>query len=277
MNNVLFVLTHHTGMSQFGYGDALLHTPIFRWLRKVLGGVDAGCLPEITWILERCSAVDTIIPVRSLAEARRLSEGRIILHSDFSVDEYPYDESGLSYTQIMAQRIGIPGTELVNEPLDYVPTTKDRVEMNAVLSSIGADRRAIITVNARGRTRKENPGLLPGEYVGLAERLSVETGAMVLFGDYDVGENAGNLVSVQVSLPVWSALIEHSMLWMGECTGPYHFACALKTPTAMFSAYGMENFAWLASEAGNIQHLLFEGLSGDRYKQEKCIQKLLRI
>lgn len=275
MSRVFVVITHYTGAAQFGFGDVLLHTPLIGWAAGVCGEpVDVGTIPEMEWIVERCPAAGSFMVVRSAREAWRAAAGRVCLISDCSIDDYPYHEAGLSYTQLMARRMGIPddGT-LLSNPL-YDTTPADRETARALLARTGHRGEPLITANTSGRTRAATPGLTLAEYTHLLQALARSTGARVLIGDAAGGPAPAPLLSVSAPLPVWAALIEMSSLWVGECTGPYHLAAALYTPTAMFSAFGMDNRAWTAGRHSRTASWVFEGASGRPARLESAAARL---
>ena len=275
MSRLFFVITHYTGAAQFGFGDVLLHTPLVGWAARVCGEpVDVGTIPEMEWIVERCRAAGSFTVVGSARDAWRAAAGRVCVMSDCSIDDYPYHEEGLSYTQLIARRMGIPddGT-LLPAPL-YDTTPADRAEAHALLDRLGHRGGPLVTVNTRGRTRASAPGLTQAEYLQLLLALARGAGASVLIGDLAGGLVPAPLVSVSAPLPVWAALIEMSNLWVGECTGPYHLATALETPTAMFSASGMDNRAWTASRYSRAASWVFEGASGRPDRLASAVSRL---
>jgi ADP-heptose:LPS heptosyltransferase len=119
-----------------------------------------------------------------------------------------------------------------------------------------------VTINAQGRSRAHQPGLKPAEYVELARGLAKATGAVVLIGDLAYRRLGRQVQIASVSLPVWAALIERSAMWLGECTGPYHLAAALETPTVLFTAAGVDSRPWLASNYNRVSNRVFKDVSG---------------
>jgi hypothetical protein len=286
MSEILFVITHYMGASQFGFGDVILHTPLIAWAADVCGEpVDVGALAEVEWIIERCPAAGSFTEVRSAAEAVRTAAGRICIVSDCSTDEYPYHEVGLSYTSLIARRLGIPMDDSQPVRLLYETTARDRAEASKQLLSkrpreqhlANGLSHKVITANIRGRTRASNPGLRIDEHVELLLGLARDCGALVIVGDAVGVPLPMPLVSVETTLPVWAAMIEMSDLWVGECTGPYHLASALGTPTAMFSGSGMDNRAWAAHRYSDGRALVFEGVSGDRERLSAARRALSKM
>jgi hypothetical protein len=260
MRKLFFVITHYLGASQFGFGDVLMHTPLIDWAARMNGApVAVGTIPEMEWIVERCPAAGSFEVVRSAADAARLAAGRLCLISDCSIDEYPYHEDGLSYTQLIAQRLGIDFDETREQNILYETTAADQASAREVLDQLGLKGPPIVTANLRGRTRSATPGLTTAEYERLLITLARETGAAVLVGDTIVRDT---LVPLQTTLAIWAALIEMSALWIGECTGPYHLAAAFGTPTAMFSDARMDNRAWHAARYNAGENRVYVALSG---------------
>lgn len=260
MSEFFFAITHYLGASQFGFGDVLMHTPLIGWAARMNGApVAVGTIPEMEWIIERCPTAGSFEVVRSAADAWSLAAGRLCLLSDCSIDEYPYHEDGLSYTQLIAQRLGMDFDETHEQKILYETSAADQAGARALLDQLALTGRPLVTANLRGRTRSATPGLTTAEYERLLITLARETGAAVLVGDTIVRET---LIPIQTTLPIWAALIEMSALWIGECTGPYHLAAAFGTPTAMFSDSRMDNRAWHAARYNDGENRVYVGLSG---------------
>jgi hypothetical protein len=278
MNDILLVVTHYLGPDIIRIGDMMLHTPLFGWLQHVTGKpIAVGSFQEFEWILKRCPAVRSFECIRSPEEAWAAARGRLLLLNDLSIDEYGYHQDGLTYTQIIARRLGIPIDAPELQVLLYQTTTPDRKSAKALLHQLGYQGQTLITVNVRSRTRVKKPGMYIREYLQFCQKLAEMTGAMVLIGDVSMTSCLDGVYAVSVSLPVWAALIEQSELWLGECTGPYHLACALRTPTAMFSALGMDDDVWAARSFNEMEHKIYQGLSENQAGQEVALRELADI
>ena len=275
MSDILLAVTHYLGPDLIRIGDMLLHTPLFGWLQQVTGSpLAVGSFQEFEWILRRCPAVGSFECLRSPEEARAAAGGRLLLLNDLSIDEYGYHQDGLSYTQIIARRLGLPIDAPELRVLLYQSIAADRRSAQELLQQLGYQRQGLISANAQSRTRAKKPGMGLREYLQFCRKLAEMTGAMVLIGDVSMTPCPDGVHAVSVNLPVWAALIEQSDLWLGECTGPYHLACALQTPTAMFSAPGMDDEVWAASFFSKMEHKIYQGLSGDRKRQEAVLREL---
>ena len=257
MNRILYVITSYLGPSTLRIGDSLLHTPVIRWLQQSLGfPIDVGGFQEFAWIFERCQSADCFEIIKSPAEAVLSAGDRILIMTDYPIDEYDYEQIP-SYTQLIAQRIGIPGNLVAREKIDYIPTETDRTDAAAFLQTLNRSEKLIITVNTKGETRKNQPGLKPDEYIKLCSIQKKKTNAVVLIGDTDM-PLPENITRVNVTLPIWGALIEQSDLWIGECTGPYYLACALDKPTVMFCARNSFHSLWSADHYSDNINYIFE-------------------
>lgn len=273
MNRLLYVITSYLGPSVIGIGDSLLHTPIIRWFKHELGfALDIGGFQEFEWIFTRCPSVDTFETIQSPAEAAFCAGNRFLIMADHLVDEYEYYQTQ-SYTQLLARRLGIPGQQVSKEKIDYQPTETDRSSAKQLLQDLKIDGKPLITLNTTGKTRKNQPGLKPDQYLEICSRLGKEIDATILIGDSLRLAGANNMIPTTVDLPTWAALIEQSDLWIGECTGPYYLACALETPTMMFCARNPENPFWTADHYSDADHYIFEDVT----RVEPAVEQIIDI
>jgi hypothetical protein len=259
---IFFSIAHQMGPQAFGIGDILLHTPIINWFRMKTGiPVDVGIYPQFEWIFRRNRDIGNIETIRSVRQAEKIAGNRLFVLSDHSVDEYGFYGDGLTYTNLLASRIGIP---LENEELNklvYEPLNEDEILARQIIDQLGISNMPFIVANIFGKTRKHNPGLNMNEYLIFLEDLSEKFHLKVLVGDC-LFESTSNLFSIQVGLPEWMALIKQSTFWLGECTGPYHFAVALDKPTVMFSS-ALNDGPWLAEKYSKRNHFVLNNQSGD--------------
>ena len=278
MSDILLAITHYLRPDVIRIGDMMLHTPLCGWLQDVTGkSIAVGSFQEFEWILRRCPAVRSFECIRSPEEARAAARGRLLLLNDLSIDEYGYHQDGLTYTQIIARRLGIPIDAPELHVLLYQTAAPDRKSAKDILHQLGYQGQPLITVNVRSRTRAKKPGMHIREYLQFCRKLAEMTGALVLIGDMSTSSCSDGVYAVSVNLPVWAALIEQSELWLGECTGPYHLACALRTPTAMFSAPGLDDDVWAARSFSDMEHKIYQGLSENQFRQEAALRELAGI